>query len=623
MTKGIFMIAFGKRGYMFSAYNFAVSIKHYNPEIPITIFCDDNLEYQLGQRAQIFDEKIKIPENILWRDGIFSPGRIKTSVYNYLPYDYNIILDVDGVALKDINPIFEQLIDKGGYYYAPLLGRHTINQGREIKPMIWAYADTIWEKYLLDDDTVLPCINSSFQFVKKCDEAEDLFIQINKNFDDPIPLSQLKTQWGGNQPDELYIDIALAQKGVDPMLPEHYLFMANSLGAGPNAQISEGHYILSMFGNKDQIRPRWKEYYDSTMIKIFRAKGENHIYKFHMIGADKHANIRPRVTSSNETNLIPAQIPIKDTVELDQSRLLQEYKLPAGQMKRITNWFNCSWIEYKGKRYMAYRLESAPFCKTIQIAMCLIGDDFQPIEGTSKVLTLHSDLRGYVKTYHVEDPRLFIYNDDLYLSYTDGYQMAQAKIDAETLTASESFYLDKTGLQPTEKNWLFFEHEEKLYCLYDIPRHRIFEMNSSQWKEVYKTSFRSEWKYGTIRGGTTPYRIGDLFISFFHSSKDIKYRGMDGKQYYMGAYTFEAKPPFKPVSITARPIIAGEIIDDSISRLSNKIFVVFPSGVIRKGTSWFVSFGYNDYRCRYVEVTDKYLSDEMKPIIYQENLITA
>lgn len=155
MTKGIFMIAFGKRGYMFSAYNFAVSIKHYNPEIPITIFCDDNLEYQLGQRAQIFDEKIKIPENILWRDGIFSPGRIKTSVYNYLPYDYNIILDVDGVALKDINPIFNQLIDKGGYYYAPLLGRHTINQGREIKPMIWAYADTIWEKYLLDDDTIL------------------------------------------------------------------------------------------------------------------------------------------------------------------------------------------------------------------------------------------------------------------------------------------------------------------------------------------------------------------------------------------------------------------------------------------------------------------------------------
>lgn len=616
------MTAFGKRGYMFSAYNFAVTLKHYSPDIPITIFCDDNLEYQLAQKTAIFDNLIKIPENILWRDGHFTPGRIKTSIYDYLPYDYNIVLDVDAIALKDINPIFDELIGKGGYYYAPLLGTHTIDKGNNIPAMIWAHANTIWDKYDLGD-AVLPCINSSFQFIKKGDEAQALYEQVNKNFDDPIPLSKLKTQWGGSQPDELYIDIALAQKGVNPALPQRYLFMANSLNAAPNTTISESHYILSMFGNKDQIRPRWKEFYDNKLIEVFRKRGENHVYKFHYIAADKHANIRSKQTTSTETNLIEALIPIKDTVEIDSKKLIREYRQPTGLIKQVTNWFNCSWIEFKGKRFLAYRLESAPFCRTIQIGLVEIDDNFSPIESTNKVLQLHARLQGYSPNFHVEDPRLFIFNDELYLSYTDGYQMGQAKINHETREVIESFYLDKKGLQQTEKNWIFFEHEGKLLCLYDIPKQRIFEMNGADHTEIHRTSYNHNWKYGIIRGGTPPIKYGDNYLSFFHSAKDVKYKGQDGKQYYMGAYLFEAKPPFRPLAITERPLITGEIVDDNIPRLSNKIFVVFPSGVIRKGDSHYVSFGYNDYRCRYVEITDDLLQSELKPIVYENKLVEA
>lgn len=79
----------------------------------------------------------------------------------------------------------------------------------------------------------------------------------------------------------------------------------------------------------------------------------------------------------------------------------------------------------------------------------------------------------------------------------------------------------------------------------------------------------------------------------------------------MGAYTFEAKPPFKPLSITRSPIIAGEWVDDNIPRLSNAIFVVFPSGAIRQKSGWLVSFGYNDYRCRFMEITDEELENNM------------
>lgn len=603
---------------MFSAYNLAFSIKQDNPNIQIAIFADSNLRVQLGDKADIFDEIIPIPEDILWKDGKQVPAKIKLSVFPFLPFDYNLILDVDAIGIKDLQPIFDELTEMGGIYYAPLLGRHTIDLGRNIPALMWAYADDIWEKYNLGDG-VLPCINSSFQFVKRCKQSQELFEQANKNLDDPISLSKLKTQWGGSQPDELYMDVALCQKGIDPELPQRYLFFANSYEAKSRQEIERDHYLLSMFGNKDMIRPRYKDMYDVMMIERFRKINQNHIYKFNFIGSDKHANIRPKQSyNGKESTFKEALISISKTIEIDHKKLARTYKLPNGLTAKASNWFNCSWIEFKGKRYLAYRIEAKPFCKTIQIGMCLIDDDFQPVENSNVILKLHAELRGYFKGYHVEDPRLFIFRDELYLSYCDGYQMAQAKINPETLEASESFYIDKPKKELTEKNWTFFEYDGSLCSVYNTVPHTIFLMDGSKWVEQYKIDFPNDWKYGIIRGGTTPLLIGDRYLSFFHSSLSMKYKGMDGRQYFMGAYTFSAEPPFTPMEITKEPFICGEQIDDIIDRLNNKIFVVFPSGVIKKDDSYFVSFGYNDYRCKYVEIPQKMLDEQLTPVIQKE-----
>lgn len=82
----------------------------------------------------------------------------------------------------------------------------------------------------------------------------------------------------------------------------------------------------------------------------------------------------------------------------------------------------------------------------------------------------------------------------------------------------------------------------------------------------------------------------------------------------MGAYLFDKDPPFNLLAITDRAIVAGEQIPTGIPRLSNKIYVVFPGGAIRHKDGWRVSFGYNDYQCRYVDVSDDYLKANLKPI---------
>lgn len=616
MTKGIFLVAYGKRGYVWLAYNFAFSIKHFNPEVQITLYHDQSVYDDISdEQREVFDEMIQIPDDVKWTNGKIDPAKIKVSVYDVLPYDYNLFLDVDALALKDLAPILDELIAAGGYYYTHIMGTHTIQEGDDIgDKMYWAGANDIWSQYQLPDTAVLPCTNSSFQFIKKCKESEELFDQIKINLDNPIPLDKLKHQWGGGQPDELYLNIALAQKGLIGKTDKDYLFLGSGNDARTFTQLTNDYYILSIFGGRNFTKLRFTEWYDRLLHTYHLAYGKAHTFKHHLIIGDKHANGKPTPSTKPP---VPAsgmmrigEIPIEKTKLIDKTKLIQSYPHPKTGVVKVTNWFNCSFIKYNGKTYFVYRMEAKPFCVNIRLGICLLDKSYQPIKDSNVLLDLHSDLRGYAKNYHVEDPRLFIYQDELYLSYCDGYQMAQAKINPDTLQASESFYIRKPDAGRTEKNWTFFEYDNTLYSVYDTQAQEIFEMNGRDWQPKFKNAF-PEWQYGYARGGTSPILVGDEYISFFHSSILVRHKGSNVKQYYMGCYAFEAKPPFKVTRMSKEPIISGEVISTSIPRLNNGIFVVFPSGVIRNEDSYDVSFGYNDLECRVVNVTDKFLHENM------------
>lgn len=616
MTKGIFLTAYGKRGYVWLAYNFAFSIKQFNPNLPITLYHDQSVfdEITDEQRA-VFDELIHIPDDVKWTNGKIDPAKIKISIYDILPYDYNLFLDVDALALKDLEPMLDEMIAEGGYYYTHIMGTHMIHEGNDIgDKMYWAYANDIWGHYGLSDEAVLPCTNSSVQFIKKCKESEELFDQIKINLANPIPLEKLKNQWGGGQPDELYLNIALAQKGITGKSTNTYLFLGSGHDSRSFTQITNDFYILSIFGGRNFTKLRYTEWYDRLLHNHHIAIGKAHSYKHHLIIGDKHANGKPTQATKPPipagSSMSVGKIRIEQTKLIDKTKLIQSYPHPKTGEVRVTNWFNCSFIKFNDKTYFVYRMEAKPFCVNIRLGICLMDKNYQPIKDTNVLLNLHSNLKGYAINYHVEDPRLFVYQNQLYLSYCDGYQMAQALIDPETLQAIESYYIKKPDPARTEKNWTFFEYDNRLLSVYDTQKQEIFEMNGRDWKKKSSAQF-PEWKYGYARGGTPPILVGDEYISFFHSSILVRLKGNNVKQYYMGCYAFESKPPFKVTRMSKEPIIAGELVSNSIPRLNNGIFVVFPSGVIRNEDSYDVSFGYNDLECRVVNVTDKFLHENM------------
>jgi predicted GH43/DUF377 family glycosyl hydrolase len=620
MIKGVVLVSFGKRGYAYSAYNFAFSIKRHDPDIPIIVFTDGNIHNELTDwQKNIFDDIIYLPERFRNEAGKLDPCTVKTSIYDLLPFDYNLFLDVDALALHSLEKIFEECIGGGGYYYTKVNGKHKLSDGEKVAPMGWAYMEDIFNKYKLSNDAVIQNINTSFQFIKKCDEAKELFDQIKRNLSDGIPLSELKYQWGGGQPDELYTTIALTQKNVEAATLSDYLFMANTQPQSTLTDIAELWPILCLWGGKNMARPMFTEWYDRMLIKWHSEKGLRHIYKWNFIKSDKHANIKPVAVKSNTSTLRPALIPISESKLIDSKKLIQSYPDSNKQTVRVTNWLNCSAIQFKGKKYFVYRMESRPFCTRMKIGMCLLNDSYDAIEGSNVLLELYSDLKhailqggkSFPKGFHVEDPRLFIFNDELFISYTDGYQMGLGKINTDIMQVSESYYIDKPTAGRTEKNWTFFESGGELYSVYEICPHVIFKIAGGGFEKVASVPYDLAWDYGIPRGGTCPVRYGDNFISFFHSSISITHKGVAGKQYFVGAYLFESEFPFTPVAMTKEPLIAGEVIDALIPRLSNRIYVVFPGGQIRKDKSFEVTFGYNDYQCRVVTITDEMIEKNL------------
>lgn len=612
----ILLLAFGKRGYAHMAYNLAFSIKQFS-KVPICIYHDGVLDALNDNQKSLFD--------IIERFEGGNPGYVKTRMYELSPFEKTLYVDVDSLALQDISTMIQKLDEVDFFVHIPAI--QTRNQNDPMQHTTWAWSDDVWKHFNLPEDAKFPLTNTSMVWFKKSPLTEKIFTGWKDNINTPIPVNRLREQWGAGQPDELYLSASLAQHKVE-VPRDSYMFFGNYFDNRTFNQLQRDFYFMTIWGGRGFTKLRYCEWYDRLLESWHRQKGLHFAYKFGSFIDQKHANKRgipaPREIPKSSKPMIKAEIPIEETVKINSSNLIQEYIGPRNEKVKVTNWFNCSICEFNGEYFFAYRMESYPWCKRMKIGLCKLDNSYQPIKETNVIPKLYSNLildgKRYDDGFHVEDPRLFIYDDRLFLSYTDGYQMGQAEIDPFTLEAINPHYIEKPDPKRTEKNWTFFENEKNLYCVYQPDMHDVYQMNGVKMKpEVnYKTRFNHEWaQYGQMRGGTSPILVNDKYVAFFHSAKEIQHRGRIGKQYFMGCYMFDKEPPFRPRFISKSPILAGELIEQAIPRLSNKIYVVFPNGAIRKDDHYIVTFGYNDLQCRYVKVTDDFLKSNLVEIFYE------
>jgi hypothetical protein len=244
-SQGVVLLAFGKPIYGQSAYILAKSIKHFNQDIKIALLTDG---LAVPPDYSPFDELINVPvSDYRNRNGGFEPGRAKLLIYDKLPYDYNLFIDADSIALKDIAPLFDEMIATGKPYLTHVVGKHKIHQGNNFAEMQWAWANDIWNRYQLAEDDTLYAINSSIVFIKKSKFTQSLYNVAETLLTDyPTPTKALRRQWGGTQPDELYMNISLAKHKYDASFkPVMYFAMKKQ---DKIEDVIASNYLLSYYG---------------------------------------------------------------------------------------------------------------------------------------------------------------------------------------------------------------------------------------------------------------------------------------------------------------------------------------------------------------------------------------
>jgi hypothetical protein len=293
-STSIILMAFGKRGYYFAAYNIAFSIKEFGCNTPIHLVVDSiaNLTKNIGHGVNVFDSIIEMEPQHL-RSG--DPAWSKLHLHHYITTDNALYLDVDAVAVKDITPLITLLQESNKPYIAHTVGYHTLKEGNDIQSMQWAWANDLWAHFGLAEEAILPAINSSLVWISKVG-AEPIYKKALEFYQNPLP--KLRMKWGGGQPDELYMNAALAALGIDPSFDGKgnddkegmiHFGMKRTL---TTLEVREKFYLQSYFGGKGFTNKFYTDWCDKILRDLHATKGINHNYTLDKIIQDKHANKR-------------------------------------------------------------------------------------------------------------------------------------------------------------------------------------------------------------------------------------------------------------------------------------------------------------------------------------------
>jgi hypothetical protein len=290
-SQGVVLMAFGKPQYYWAAYNLAYSIKRFNKDLSIALVSDskDRALYYCHDLTNQIDVYIDMPEQHIYTNKKLDPGKAKVLLFDYLPFHYNLYLDVDAVCLKDLQPLIDQLIANDAKYATRVVGEHTIEQGRDFKAMQWAWADQLWQHFGLTKADKIYAINSSIQFIEKCAEAEAIYrTAADLYLNNPMPVSKLRMKWGGGQPDELYFNVAFGKTNFKPYEIDAICFQMTRQFS--YAQIEERFYLMSYYGGKGFTPNFYIQWLDRKLKAWMAEDGIQHKYFIHRITDHKHAD---------------------------------------------------------------------------------------------------------------------------------------------------------------------------------------------------------------------------------------------------------------------------------------------------------------------------------------------
>lgn len=238
-----------------------------------------------------------------------------------------------------------------------------------------------------------------------------------------------------------------------------------------------------------------------------------------------------------------------------------------------------------------------------------------------------------------EDARAFRADGKLFLSYNDimatpafGRSIRVAELDEESFKLKYSSDLD-LHINHLEKNWVPFvqkdeNKKEEIFFIYQAIPHKIMHLKDPTYNSLNhlcfsgNPTFRTDlWpkELGIIRGGTPARLIDGEYLTFFHSCFLDPLTKVTW--YVMGAYTFEAKPPYRITAISQVPILFKEMYGTPHAKKMNKMMrCVFPAGFATAQENdkevIYLSIGENDSAIKLITIDKDKLYKSLRKINY-------
>lgn len=210
---------------------------------------------------------------------------------------------------------------------------------------------------------------------------------------------------------------------------------------------------------------------------------------------------------------------------------------------------------------------------------------------------------------HLEDPRLFLYQNEICIIYNnclDKFQTSESRRDmwmGKLVQQGDRFFLtdqikffhkEKGEARLIQKNWIPFISDDQLYLIYMLDPFEVIipDMETGLCSAVWNQESLNNWQWGQLRGSTPPVLADGELLAFFHSStsKPSIVQNNSTFQYYIGVYTFSATYPFKITSMSPAPIISKTFY----SRQQREKKVIFPAGLVEDDQNYYICYGRND-----------------------------
>lgn len=258
------------------AFNLALSIKHFNPNIHITLVSDnEHQSHYHPEHYKVFNSiKTISPCHHIDHNGTFQPGIAKINICKYSSYKKSLYIDADSLVLQDLKPLFDRL--DGSEFKSNVIKGYTQ----------WTDDKSFKEFFGMDFSTT---INSSWFYW----EDNKVFEQAQHYYAKGFPIENINPKWGYNTyPDELFFNAAIQRTGTDPKVDFEVMFFGNVIDKRTNDQIEKDFYAFTLYGGQKTVRLPYIEWYDRLCFKFCSALKIEHRFKSGEIVKNKHVQNR-------------------------------------------------------------------------------------------------------------------------------------------------------------------------------------------------------------------------------------------------------------------------------------------------------------------------------------------